>query len=340
MSRNIVIEKATLSNVPLFIGLWGPSGSGKTMSALRLAVGIQRVHPGPIVLIDTENGRGRHYAREFNYEYVRFDPPFNSLDYLDVLKQVEGYKPSSIIIDSFSHEHSGIGGYLETQEEKSKELADKWRTSPDKTAMAGWAFVSAQRKKLIQHIVRMDVNLIACFRAKEKNAPVKKDGKTSIENLGYMPEAGKEFVFEMTLSALLPPGQDGRAYFQTGNKGEDLMTKLPLQFRKVFTESGVQLSEDIGEKLALWAKGDTSTPKTEKPKVETEVQTDLIPTESPMDTPRGRLQWLRDTYDADLGDNAKARCDEALKDEGATDATLSETYDRAVTYLAKKGIVV
>jgi len=232
MSRNFQIEKAVRKAVPLFVGVWGPSGCGKTFSALRLATGIKKVNPGKIVFIGTENGRGKHYADNFDYEYVSLDPPFNSLDYLEVLKYVESMNPSVIIVDSFSHEHSGEGGYLETQSAKAIELAEKWRTTPDKATMPAWAFVAGQRAKLLQHLTRMDSNLIACFRAKEKSVPTKgKNGKSTIENMGYMPQAGKEFVFEMTLSTLLLPGSDGKAYFQTGNKGEDMMTKLPLQFK-------------------------------------------------------------------------------------------------------------
>jgi len=261
MSRKIEVIQAERKAIPLNIGLWGASGCGKTYTALRLATGIQRVFPGDIIFIDTENGRGKHYADMFNYKYIAFEPPFNSLDYLDILEQVEKLKPSVIIVDSFSHEHSGNSGYLETQSKKSIELAGKWNTTPEKTTMPAWAFVSAQRKKLLRHMVRMDANIITCFRAKEKNAPSKKpNGKMTIENLGYMPEAGKEFVFEMTLSALLPPGSNGFPVFQTGNKGEDLMTKLPEQFKKIFSNGNVQLTEDVGEKLSIWAKGDSLTP--------------------------------------------------------------------------------
>lgn len=260
MPRTIKKERAVRENMPLNIGLWGPSGCGKTFTALRLATGIQKVFPGEIVLIDTENGRGKHYADIFEYSYVSFDPPFNSLDYLDVLKQVEAMNPSVIIVDSFSHEHEGNGGYIETQSIKAKELAEKWRTTPDKTTMPAWAHVAGQRKELLLHIQRMKSNLISCFRAKEKNVPTKDgNGKTKIENLGYMPVAGKEFVFEMTLSALLPPGSKGFAVFQTGNKGEDLMTKLPEQFRSIFEGKEIQLSEHIGQQLAMWAKGDEKT---------------------------------------------------------------------------------
>lgn len=271
MSRQFEVEHAIRKAIPLFLGLWGPSGSGKTYTALRIAQGIQKVYPGPIILIDTENGRGLHYASIFDYEYIDFQPPYGSEDYLEVIKYAESKKPSVIILDSATHEHSGPEGYLETHEKIMYELAKKWNSKPDSTSMAAWAQVSAKRKKLINYITRMQSNIILCFRAKEKNAPVRdsKTGKTKIENLGYMPDSGKEYVFEMTLSCLLPPGSKGHPVFQTGNRGEDLMTKLPEQFRYIFENKDVQLDEKIGEMLATWSKGDVKqynpTPSSEKP---------------------------------------------------------------------------
>jgi len=331
MSRKIEIVKAVRSSIPVNVGLWGPSGCGKTYSALRLASGIKRVYPGPIVLVDTENGRGKHYADLFDYEYVSFDPPFNPLDYLDVLQQVEIYKPSVIIVDSFSHEHSGIGGYLETQEKKAEELAGKWRTTRDKAAMPAWAFASGQRKKLIRYITRMNTNLISCFRAKDKSAPAKNDkGKMTIEHLGYMPEAGKEYVFEMTLSCLLPPGSKGHAVFQTGNKGEDLMTKLPEQFRKTFEGKNIQLTEEIGEKLALWAKGDEK-PRPEVKKVDRQVSQPVnSPAPSEFDfssRPEDKLPTLRDSfeewYNACPDQSVADKCRETCEKNGWTDDVIN-----------------
>ena len=86
MPRNFQIEKAVRKAVPLLIGLDGPSGGGKTMSALRLAVGIQKVFPGDILVIDTESRRALHYASMFNFKHIEFSAPHGSKDYLEVLK--------------------------------------------------------------------------------------------------------------------------------------------------------------------------------------------------------------------------------------------------------------
>src|SRR6185369_6049843 len=73
--------------------------------------------------------------------------------------------------------------------------------------------------------------------------------------LGFMPIAGEEFVYEMTLKALLLPGSNGTPCWQSDFPGEKLMIKLPEQFRSVFASGSVQLTEDVGAELAKWAAG-------------------------------------------------------------------------------------
>lgn len=94
---------ARRERTPLLLGLTGPSGAGKTCSALRLATGITRKEPGPIVLIDTENRRARHYADAFAFTHIDFTPPFGALDYVSALRAAEAVQPAVIIIDSLSH---------------------------------------------------------------------------------------------------------------------------------------------------------------------------------------------------------------------------------------------
>lgn len=252
--REFKIEKAVREKIPLNIGLWSPSGGGKTFSALRLATGIQRVFPGEIVLIDTENERGKHYADDFEYHHVDFQPPFSPLDYIAVLEQVLTHKPSVVIVDSFSYEHEWI---LEEHDRVALELAKKWNSTFDKVSQAAWGKAKAPRKELIRYLRRTKMNVILCFQAKEKTATVRKNGKTSIDNIGYQPIAGKEYVFDMSVSALLYPGSEGKAYFRTGMKGEDMMTKLEEPMKKMFPDDGIQLTESHGEQLATWAKGDS-----------------------------------------------------------------------------------
>ncbi len=116
---------------------------------------------------------------------------------------------------------------------------------------------------MLEGIKQLDVNLIFCFRAKEKTKPVKKDGKTEIVAMGFMPIAGEELVYEMTVNCLLLPKANGVPTWRSDHIGERMMMKEPEQFKSIFANSA-PLSQDIGRKLALWAKG-TDTPVTDEP---------------------------------------------------------------------------
>lgn len=257
MERVFKVEHAVRSSVPLLIGIDGPSGGGKTYSALRLAKGIQRVFPGNIIGIDTESNRMLHYAEEFDFQHIPFNSPHGSADYLDVLKFATSLKPSVIIIDSASHEHEGEGGLLDFHEKELDKIAGNDWKKRDRCQILAWGKPKAARRKLINGLLQLNANFIFCFRAKQSSRPTKdKSGKTVIENFGFVPIAGDELVFEMTINMLLLPHADGHPTWQSDNKGEKMMMKLPSQFRHIFENKDIQLNEDIGEQLARWAKGD------------------------------------------------------------------------------------
>ena len=238
---------------PLLVGLIGPSGTGKTYSALRLATGIQRVTGGAIFGIDTEARRMLHYADRFTFRHVPFAAPFGPLDYLAAVEHCVAKGAKVIIVDSMSHEHEGPGGVLEMHDAETKALAAKWHTSEHAAQMSAWAKPKAERRRMINTLTQLPCNFIFCFRSKEKLKIVK--GKEP-EPLGYMPIAGEEFVYEMTVKCLLLPGANGVPSWQSGYSGEKTMMKLVEQFRGTFAEPR-QLSEDIGEELARWAAGVT-----------------------------------------------------------------------------------
>jgi hypothetical protein len=261
-TRQFEMAPAIRHKVPLFIGLFGASGSGKTMSALRVARGIQRVCPGEIVVVDTENGRAEHYAEMFDFQRIDFQPPFGSLDYRDVIDFAASKKPSVIVLDSMTHEHSGLGGMLDYQEKEVARMASNDNGQIDyakaeRVKMLAWQKPKAARRELLDYLVRLNTNIILCFRAKETSKPVKKGNKTEVESLGFMPIGGDEFVFEMDMSCFLPPNSRGFPQWKSENPGERMMMKLPAQFEGIFASDEVQLNEDIGVKLAQWAAGDT-----------------------------------------------------------------------------------
>lgn len=251
------VDNPKRESTPLLIGLIGPSGSGKTYSALRLATGIQKVRGGKLVGIDTEARRMLHYANEFPMTYLEFGAPFGSLRYLDALRAAAAKAEGGVVVvDSMSHEHEGEGGYLESHEaELDRLVANSKSSEPDwkkrqNQNFSAWKKPSAERRRLINGILQMNCAFVFCFRAKEKLKLVK--GQEPIQ-LGWQAIAGEEFAFEMTVRCLLQPGSNGvpdwsEEAFKHGvpKRGSQHVGLVP---------DGAQLSEAIGERMAVWAMG-------------------------------------------------------------------------------------
>lgn len=265
MTRTFSDSPAVRSATPLLIGLVGPSGCGKTLSALRLAVGIQRVTKGKIYHIDTEANRALHYAPAageipdaarhiYDFEHVPFVAPFGPADYLGAITHCREKGAGIIIVDSGSHEHEGPGGVLEMHDAEQERLVKQWNSTRDKVNLAAWQKPKSERRRLINAILQMPINFIFCFRAKEKVKPGK---DKQLVQLGWQPIAGEEFVYEMTVNMLLHPASGGVPTWMPEEPAEKLMIKKPSQFEGIFKERK-PLSEDIGEALARWASGETT----------------------------------------------------------------------------------
>jgi ABC-type dipeptide/oligopeptide/nickel transport system ATPase subunit len=236
-------SEAKRERTPILVGLVGPSGSGKTFSALRLADGFKRVTGGETFVIDTEAKRALHYADRFKFRHVVFKAPFGPLRYLEAITHCIGRGASTIVIDSTSHEHEGAGGVLEMHEKEHKRLGGQ-----EGHKLPAWGKPKRERTRLIGAILQMPCNFIFCFRAKEKLKMVA--GRAPVK-LGWQPIAGSEWIYEMTLKALLLPGSDGYPTWKPAETAEREMVKIPEQFRDIFA-SNPQLSEDVGEKIARW----------------------------------------------------------------------------------------
>jgi ABC-type dipeptide/oligopeptide/nickel transport system ATPase subunit len=260
-ARTFEARPAVRESVPLLVGLMGCSGSGKTFSALRLATGIQAVSGGDIYGIDTEARRMLHYADDFKFKHVEFGAPFGSLDYLAAIEHCVKQGARVIVIDSMSHEHFGPGGYLMTQEAELDRMAGNDYAKRERVKMAAWIKPSGLRQRMIAGILQQNVNLIFCFRAREKTKPGKDaNGKTVPIDLGFMPVAGEELLFEMTANCLLMPKSNGVPTWRSDQVGEKMMMKLPRQFQALFAD-GKPLDENTGRALAQWAAGTGSPPQ-------------------------------------------------------------------------------
>lgn len=237
----------------LIVGIMGPSGGGKTYSALRLATGIQRVSGGDVAVVDTEMGRALKYADDFQFKHVPFTPPYPSMDYLSIGHHAVKSGAKTIIFDSMTHEHAGIGGYLEFAEAELDRMAGDNYGKRQACKLASFIKPGAERRKMIDGLLQLGVNLIFCFRAKEKVKPLKDaQGKLEITNIGFMPIGSSELVYEMDACCLLMPGASGTPTWYSDEVGEKMMIKPAKQFDAIF-EKKQPLSEEIGEAMATWA---------------------------------------------------------------------------------------
>lgn len=250
--RAFVDSPAVRQRVPLLTGLMGPSGSGKTYSMLELLTGFQRVTGGDIGVIDTEARRALHYADTFKFRHLPFEAPFGPLDYLAAVEHFHKKGVRNIGIDSQSHEHEGPGGVLEMHEQEVERMVKAWNNAtPDKVKFAAWQKPKSERRRYINTLLQMPINFVFCFRAKEK---LKVIPGQQPKSLGWMPIAGEEFLYEMTLNCLLYPNSGGVPTWRPSEPGEKEMVKLPAQFRDIFRTSR-PLNADTGESLARWAEG-------------------------------------------------------------------------------------
>lgn len=264
MSR-FQLKPATRTHLPLFVGLCGPSGSGKTYSALRLATGIQRVVGGKLAVLDTEAQRSLHYADGFAFEHMPFSPPFSPDDYWAAISECISAGAKTIVIDSMSHEHEGPGGVLEWHESEVERLAAAWKQPAVAVQFPAWAEPKASRRRLLNNILQVNVNLVCCFRAKRKvqmpSPEQKARGQRNPIDMGWMPVAGPEYSYEMTALAVLTPGCKGVPDWDVKDPGTEMVVKRPAQFERIL-RSGGQLSEEMGEEMARWAQGTAVTAPT------------------------------------------------------------------------------
>lgn len=250
MARTFTITQAKRERCPLLLGLVGPSGSGKTYSALRLASGIQKLYSGEVVYIDTEARRALHYAERFEFKHMDFGAPFGPLDYKDAIQAAIKQGAGVVVIDSMTHEHSGVGGVLWQAEKTIEEKGETHRKR-------AWIEPKRQRRELNNFIIQQGagVAFVFCYRATYK---IDMTPKTPVP-IGYQHETTSPLMYEMIQQFLLTPGCNGIPELRPTLDAERQIVKSPAQFADWF-QNGQQLDEAIGERFARWAIGDEGAP--------------------------------------------------------------------------------
>lgn len=240
-------KPAKRESVGLLIGLVGSSGSGKTFSAMRLASGLAGGKTW--CLIDTESGRGKHYASQFAFDHGDLEAPFSPDAYADAIAAADSAGYPVIVVDSTSHVWAGDGGVLDMQEAEFQRMGGR-----DSAKMASWIKPKMAHKKMVSKLLQIRAHLILCFRSEPKIDIIREDGKTKIVPKqsptgldGWIPICDKNLPYELTLSLLL----------HADRPGVPRPIKLQEQHRAA-VPLDKPVTEETGRALAAWAAGDTA----------------------------------------------------------------------------------
>jgi hypothetical protein len=235
-------REARRENVPLLLGVAGGTGSGKTYSALLLARGL--ANGQPFAIVDTENGRAKHYADLFpEMRHGEIHAPFRPDKYADaIIAGANGYPV--VVVDSMSHEWAGDGGCLDWH--------DDLMGGDQKKNLSAWIQPKRAHKAMVTRLLQVGAHVILCFRAEPKVEQVKdKDGrwqivpKPSITGLdGWIPVSEKMLPYELTASFLL----------MADAPGVPRPIKLQEQHRSMVPLDR-PLDESVGRALGEWAAG-------------------------------------------------------------------------------------
>jgi hypothetical protein len=243
----VSFRPAKREQIPLLLGVAGGTGSGKTYSALLLARGISDGES--FAIIDTENGRAKHYADLFpEMRHAEIHAPFRPEKYADAIAAGAKDYPV-VVVDSMSHEWAGDGGCLDWHDELMGGQQAK--------NFSAWIEPKKAHKRMLTQLLQLNAHVILCFRAEPKVEAKKNERgqweyvpKPSLTGLdGWIPISEKMLPYELTASFLLMADQPG------------VPRPIKLQEQhKPFVPLDQPLSENTGRQLAAWAAGSSGDP--------------------------------------------------------------------------------
>lgn len=180
-------HKAQRRKAKLRLGITGPSGAGKTWGALKVAKGLG----GSIAVIDTERGSASLYTHLTDFDVLELNPPYTPERFIEAIRAAETAGYETIIVDSITHEWSGVGGCLELVDQIA---AAKFRGN----SWSAWNEITPRHRALLDAILRSPAHIIVTMRSKTETAQTEENGRKKVVKLGMKAEQRDGFEYEMT----------------------------------------------------------------------------------------------------------------------------------------------
>lgn len=186
MAVGFSFQKAKREKIWVKLLLNGPSGSGKTYTALRLATGmLSKVGGAGIAAIDTENGRIRYYANEFEFFDLQLGEPYTSESYIEAINAAVDNGFKVLIIDSLSHEWKWLN-----------EIHDKMPGN----SFTNWGKLKPRHAALMEKILQSPIHIIATARGKDDYVMEDKNGKQIPKKVGVGSQQEKDIEYNYTVT--------------------------------------------------------------------------------------------------------------------------------------------
>ena len=234
--------------------LVGASGSGKSYSALRMATGLAEKCNSDIAVIDTEAGRIKYYANEFNFDLVTLND-YQPETYTEYIEEAinSGYKV--IIIDSISHEWDYC---LELNSKLGGRYTD-------------WKNITPRHEKFRDKILQSPAHIICTARGKDEYILEERNGKQVPKKvgLGYKQRTDTEYEYTVAFNIAqdthiasatkdnthifegkydILTEQSGKALYEWANTGEKVESKnntASVSVDDIIKQIGVKAQELI-----------------------------------------------------------------------------------------------
>ena len=234
--------KAKKEQIWVKLLLAGPSGGGKTFSALRVATGLAKAAGSRVAALDTENGRIRYYANDFDFDDMQMDAPYSPEKYMAAIDEAvkAGYKV--LIVDSLSHEWSFCLNLVDNM--------------PGSNTYTKWKTVTPRHDAFKEKILQSPIHIIATVRGKDEYVLEESNGKKVPKKvgLGYSQRDGLEFDYTTTLNL----DQNSHRFQATKDNTHLFEDRYDL------------LTEEDGVALYNWANsGEAAAERSKTPEVQT-----------------------------------------------------------------------